>query len=169
MAYDRYSSMSVSWTDSTYMTEPSKSQSTEERDAYFKKELQVWKTRNAFKRIEKVDAPADANIIGSHTIYRRKEDGSAKARIVPWGHRDLARFDLRFDLPCLNPDVFRLTLSVGAEKGWRICQMDAEAAFFQAWGFYREVYVRPPKEANEPTGLWCLLAPEYGLADSGRL
>lgn len=31
------------------------------------------------------------------------------------------------------------------------------------------VYVRPPKEANDPTGLWLLLAPAYGLADSRRL
>lgn len=47
--------------------------------------------------------------------------------------------------------------------------MDAEAAFLQARGFSREVYVRPPKESNDLTVLWLLLAPSYGLADSGRM
>lgn len=166
---DRHSSTSISWSNSSFLTEPRKSLTSEEKVASFNKELKVWKDRGAFKRISKSDAPNDANIIGSHTVYRRKDDGSAKARIVPWGHRDPARHDLRCDLPCLNPDVFRLTLSIAAEKGWRICQMDAEAAFLQARGFSRTVYVRPPKEADDPAGLWLLLAPAYGLSDSGRL
>lgn len=166
---DRHASASVSWASATFVTEPNKSLSTEERTASFNKELQVWKNRKAFKRIGRNDAPAGANVIGSHTVFRRKDDGSAKARIVPWGHRDPARYDLRCDLPCLNPDIFRLTLSIAAEKAWRVCQMDAEAAFLQARGFSRAVYVRPPKESNDPNGLWLLLAPAYGLADSGRL
>lgn len=125
--------------------------------------------RQAYKRVERTQVPYDANILGSHTVYRRKDDGSPKARIVPWRHRDPQRFGLRCDLPCLNPDTFRLIFSISVEKGWQLAQMDAEAAFLQAEGFSREVFVRPAQEANDPTGLWLLLAPAYGLADSGRL
>lgn len=140
-----------------------------ERAKAFKRELDTWVRKAAFERVDKKDVPLDANIIGSHTVYRKKDDGSVKARIVPWVHRDPARFELRCDPPCLNPDIFHLVLSMAAELKWRIAQMDAEAAFLQAQGFSRKIYVRPPKEAGDPDGLWLLLAAAYGLADSGRL
>lgn len=141
----------------------------DERKRAFDKELSVREAKNAFRRVRREEIPTGANIIGSHVVYRRKDSGDAKARIVPWGHRDPARFDLRCDLPCLNPDTFRIVLSIAAEMKWRIAQMDAEAAFLQARGFLREIYVRPPKEAGEPGFMWLLLAAAYGLADSGRL
>lgn len=47
--------------------------------------------------------------------------------------------------------------------------MDAVAAFLQAKGFSRQVYVRPPREANDPTGIWLLLAAAYGLSNGSRL
>lgn len=110
-----------------------------------------------------------ANIIGSHGLYRRKDHGTVKTKIVPWVHRDPARYDLCCDLSCLNPDTCCLILSIGAETGWLIAQMDAEAAFLQVRGFLGQVFVRPPKEASDPHALWLLLAAAYGLDDNGRL
>lgn len=129
----------------------------------------MWITKGAFKRVDRAKVPAWANIIFSHVVYRRKDDGTAKARVVPWVHSDPARFDLRCDLPFLNPDTFRI-LSIAAEMRWRIAQMDAEAcSFLQPRGFLCEIYVGPPKKAGEPGVMWQLLAAAYGLADSGRL
>lgn len=60
--------------------------------------------------------PHDANVIASHVIYKRKEDGSAKARIVPWEHRDRDKGYLRGDAPSVSFEVFILILSIAAEK-----------------------------------------------------
>lgn len=84
---DRHSSTSVSWTNSTFVTEPSKSLSREERESSFNKELKVWQDREAYKWIEKSNAPPNSNVILSHVVYRRKDDGSAKVRTVPLGPR----------------------------------------------------------------------------------
>lgn len=138
------------------------------RDA-FSRELESWKENDAFIRVPYSSIPRDANIIGSHTIFKRKDDRSVKARIVPWGHRDNEREDLRSDSPCVNLDIFRLVLSFAAEFKWTIAQMDVKTAFLQALGFDRKVFVKPPKEANDLSGLWELRAPAYGLVDSGRL
>ena len=91
------------------------------------------------------------------------------ARIVPWGHRDNDRDDLRSDSPCVNLEIFRLVLSISAEYKWTIAQMDIKTAYLQAQGFNRQIFVRPPKEVKDRSGLWKLCAPAYGLVDSGRL
>ena len=69
----------------------------------------------------------------------------------------------------MNLEIFRLILSISAEFKWTIAQMDIKTAFLQAQGFDRTIYVKPPKEANDPSGLWELRAAAYGLVDSGRL
>lgn len=162
--------MRSTWHHVTFMSpEVGDKLSQSERKEAFQKEKAVWEFRNAYERVERSQVPKEANILGSHTVYLRKDNGMPKARIVPWGHRDPAKHDLRCDLPFLNPETFRLILSITVEKKWRLAQMDAEVAFLQAQGFSREVFIHPPKEAGDTTGLWKLLAPAYGLADSGRL
>ncbi len=113
--------------------------------------------------------PDDSNIIGSHTDYRRKMDGRVKARIVPWVHRDTEKYFLRTDAPSMNMEVFRLVVSISVEMQWDICEMDVTAAFLQARGFNRDIFVRPPREEGAQGVLWKLTAAAYGLVDSGRL
>lgn len=113
--------------------------------------------------------PEKENVIGSHVVYKRKLDGSAKARIVPWGHRDKDKDYLRGDAPSVSFDIFRLVLSLCVVFGWVIGQMDVRAAFLQARGFNRRIFVRPPREAAAHGVLWLLTAAAYGLTDSGRL
>lgn len=47
--------------------------------------------------------------------------------------------------------------------------MDVKDAYLQSNGFDREIYVRPPHEANKKGILWNLEATEYKLVESGRL
>lgn len=94
--------------------------------------------------------PNDANVIGSHIIFSRKDDGRHNGRIVPWGHRTIQRYDLRSDSPCVILEVFRLILSLATEHGWTLGQMDIRTAYWKAHGFYRDVFVRSPREANDP-------------------
>eukprot|EP00171_Calliarthron_tuberculosum_P021088 IDg21088t1 len=48
-------------------------------------------------------------------------------------------------------------------------EMDIKAAYLQAQGFERTIYVRPPREEGRSDVLWRLTAAAYGLVDSGRL
>lgn len=140
-----------------------------ERKAAFNKELSSWKQRKALRRVRACEIAPTANIVGSHVVCRRKDYGSAKARIVPWGHRGKDRDFLRGDTPSIDLDIFRLVLSLATDLGWDVEQRDLKTAFLQALGFARKVYVRPPREVQEQGTLWLLLAAAYGLTESGRL
>lgn len=133
-----------------------------ERKTAFGKELSSWKHRNAFRRVRASEIAPTANIVGSHVVYRRKDDGSAKARIVPWGHRDKDKDFLRGDAPSIDLDIFRLVLSLTAELGWDVGQMDVKTSFLQPLRFARIIYVRPLRESKEQGKLWLFLAADYG-------
>jgi len=147
----------------------SKEISEAEKTASYAKELQNWKNMEAFVPISWKDLPKKANIIGSHVVWRRKPDGTVKARICPWGHRDIEKAQLRTDAPCMSEEVFRLIMSLAAEYKWTIGEMDITAAYLQAKGFEREIFVRPPPQEQGNNRIWKLTKAAYGLADSGRL
>ena len=140
-----------------------------EKQTAYRVERKKWADAKAMKIVQQDEVAADANIIGSHTTYLRKPDGQPKARICPWGNHDIEKLNLRTDCPSILMEIFRIVLSICAEKGWDIGSMDAVSAFLQATGFAREVYVLPPKEEQAKGVIWKLLAPAYGLVDSGRL
>lgn len=142
----------------------------DERMEAFDRELAEWDRLDAYDEVEKKAINHEKeNVIGSHVVYKRKLDGSAKARIVPWGHRDKDKDYLRGDAPSVSFDIFRLVLSLCVAFRWVIGQMDVKAAFLQARGFNRRIFVRPPREAAAHGILWLLTAAAYGLTDSGRL
>jgi len=155
----------------TYLNETigSKDISEPEKTASYAKELQNWKNMEAFVPISWKDLPKNANIIGSHVVWRRKPNGTVKARICPWGHRDIEKAQLRTDAPCMSEEVFRLIMSLAAEFKWTIGEMDITAAYLQAKGFERQIYVRPPPQEQGNNHIWKLTKAAYGLADSGRL
>lgn len=140
----------------------------ERREAY-SRERKNWGDMNAMESVSMSSVSKYANIIGSHVRYIRKADGRVKARICPWGNHDVEKHSLRTDAPSMLMEVFRLVISVGVEQHWEIGSMDVRAAFLQADGFSRSIYVRPPREEGQKNVLWKLLAPAYGLVDSGRL
>ncbi len=78
--------------------------------------------------------PANSNTIGSHTDYRRKMDGSLKARIVPWGHRDAEKYFLRTDAPSMNMEVFLLVVSIAVEMKWDILRDGRHGCIFASQG-----------------------------------
>jgi len=155
----------------TYLNETigSKIISESEKTSSYAKEIQNWKNMHAFIPISWKDVPKNANIIGSHVVWRRKSDGTVKARICPWGHRDIEKAQLRTDAPCMSEEVFRLVLSLATEFEWTIAEMDITAAYLQAKGFEREIFVRPPQQETSSNQIWKLTKAAYGLADSGRL
>lgn len=156
---------------STFMTDviTQRQITQEEKVDSYRREIRGWIDKKAFTSIHRSDIPKNSNIIASHVVYRRKSTGVVKARICPWGHRDVEKDYLRSDAPCMNFETFRLVLSIAAEKHWQIGQMDVKAAYLQAQGFNRDIYVKPPKEENDSDRYWKLTAAAYGLTESGRL
>jgi hypothetical protein len=65
----------------------------------------------------------------------------------------------------LTVEVLRIIVSIAVERGWRLGSLDVKAAYLQAMGFNRELYVGPNKEGNEKTHAWRLENPP----DSGIL
>lgn len=63
----------------------------EERSEAFELERQNWLKQNTYEIVSKLSIPKEANVIGSHTDYRRKDNGMLKARIVPWGTETLKK------------------------------------------------------------------------------
>lgn len=110
----------------------------EKRESY-NRELSAWHEMDAMIEVPRSSLPSEANLIGSHVVYRRKPDGTLKARIVPWGHRDVDKSYLRTDAPCMNVEVFRLVISLAVGRKWDLCEMDVKAAFLQADGFKRDI------------------------------
>lgn len=151
------------------LTNEQQSLSKDEKTVAYVTEKSSWINNRAYTLVPKAEVPTAANIIGSHVIYKRKADGTAKARIVPWGHKDNEKELVRGDAPSLNLDIMRILISIAAQKGWGIHKMDVKTAYLQARGFNRTIYVRPPREDNDSANLWKLSAPAYGLTDSGRL
>jgi Reverse transcriptase (RNA-dependent DNA polymerase) len=115
------------------------------------------------------DIPPRSNVISSHVVYKWKTEDALKARIFPHGHKDDEKELLRTDAPTMAVEILRLIVSIAAEKGWKLGSLDVKAAYLQAAGFQREIYVRPPSEEGDNSHVWKLEKHAYGLADSGRL
>jgi Reverse transcriptase (RNA-dependent DNA polymerase) len=76
---------------------------------------------------------------------------------------------MRTDAPTISVEVLRMIVSIAVENQWRIGSLDVKAAYLQATGFNRIIYVRPPKEDEDRNNLCKIEKPAHGLADSGRL
>jgi hypothetical protein len=150
-------------------TSSSKLAQQEEMAESYLQEKENWIRSKAFDLVKISDVPSGANIISSHVIYKWKSETTLKARIVPHGHRDEEKQFLRTDAPTMSVEVLRMIVSIAVENQWRIGSLDVKAAYLQATGFNRIIYVRPPKEDQDRNNLWKLEKPAYGLADSGRL
>ena len=91
-----------------------------------------------------------------------------KARLVIRVFEEENLKDIRKDSPTCCKDNFHLVTSIIASNQWKIHSVDVKSAFLQGKGINRDVYVRPPKEA-ETTKLWKLQTTVYGLYDAPRV
>ena len=90
-----------------------------------------------------------------------------KARLVARGFEDDIE-GVRTDSPTINKESLRLAYIVIAGKKWEIHSLDIKAAFLQGNPVSREVYLKPPREANMKGKLWKLKQCVYGLNDASR-
>ena len=101
------------------------------------------------------------------TTWVLTDKGTEKrARLTARGFQEDATFPT--DSPTVQKHSMRLLLAIAAREGWDICTTDISSAFLQGSEMDREVYVKPPSEANQAGWLWLLKKCLYGLKDASR-
>ncbi len=101
------------------------------------------------------------------TTWVLTEKGTEKrARLTARGFQEDGTFPT--DSPTVQKHSMKLLLAIAATEGWDISTTDITSAFLQGSQMDRDVFVKPPKEANMPNKLWLLNKCLYGLKDASR-
>jgi hypothetical protein len=140
------------------------------------KEIASIKRFGVFEMVNKNQLPQNTRILPTqwvlvikHNITTKQD--MAKARAVVGGHRQLKGTDYKeIYAPTTNPATQRAVLSMAAQKGWHVHQMDVNTAFLHANMDEGEtVFVYPPEGYGDgPDMVWKLKRPLYGLHQAPR-
>ena len=127
------------------------------------KELEKFKDNEVYEEIDDTNQPT----VGVRWVVTKKPNGDVKARLVALGYQEQTS-DIRKDSPTCNRDSIRLLLTIVAHEGWKLRHIDVQTAFLQGKRISRNVYIKPPKEA-ETWKIWKLNKCIYGLVDGPRM
>ena len=72
------------------------------------------------------------------------------------------------DSPTCSTELRRVFLTLIAHFNWTICSLDVKTAFLQVQKIGRDVFLKPPKEADT-LKIWKLNKCVYGLGDAARM
>ena len=136
----------------------------QEIEAAKSKELNNWKDQNVYSEVD----DQGQKCVSVRWVIEPKEDtGKAytKARLVARGFEEDQHF--RTDAPTCGRESLRLTLLIIAGKKWDLKSIDIKSAFLQGHQLERDVYLRPPVDA-QTVKIWKLNKCVYGLADAPR-
>ncbi len=101
------------------------------------------------------------------TTWVLTEKGSeVRARLTARGFQE--ETDFPTDSPTVQKASIRLLAAIAATNKWTIHTTDISSAFLQGSQMDRDVFVKPPKEANQEGKLWKLIKCLYGLKDASR-
>ena len=159
-----YSSSELEELKEIYLTEDYIDKTNEETLKAMKRELNSWKSNDVYVEVENT---GQEYVTGKWVIKPKIIDGkhSVKARYVLRGFEEPNEF--RTDSPmCMKASV-RLLLAIISSCRWKLGSIDFKTAFLQGKPIVREVYMRPPLEANT-NKLWKLKKTVYGLRDAPR-
>ena len=95
-----------------------------------------------------------------------KKGSTTRARLVARGFEE--SLDSFVDSPTIGKCVVRIVLCIAVSHKWTIRSTDIKSAFLQGLPLEREVYIKPPKEAEAGNKLWQLKKCLYGLNDAAR-
>ena len=127
-------------------------------------ELEKFKKNNVYEEVR----DQDQSTVGVRWVLsKNSKTGKAKARLVALGYQENSK-EIRKDSPTCNKDTIRSLLMLVSTNNWKIRHIDVQAAFLQGKAITREVFIRPPVEA-ETTYLWKLKKCIYGLVDGPRM
>ena len=129
------------------------------------KEILNWQTMKVYDEVDN----EGQNYISVRWVLTEKEVNNEKvrkARLVARGYEEL--LDTRTDSPTINKESQRVALSIISSQGWDVNTLDVKAAFLHSDALDRDIFLKPPKEANCPGKLWKLKRCVYGLKDASR-
>lgn len=129
------------------------------------KELESWKRNGVYVEHKNIGQKC----ISTRWICNLKDtpDGTIhKARLVARGFEEIDKENLPKDSPTCGSDSLRLVLAVLAQRQWQTHTMDIKTAFLQGAEIEREIFVKPPPEANCKDVVWKLRKCVYGLSDA---
>ena len=131
-------------------------------------ELDNWKTNNVYQRVKN----RGQRVVSSRWVYAKKDipgtnDIRIKARLVCRGYEEDSSL-LRTDSPTCTKESMRLVSCTAMSYGWECKSLDVRSAFLQGFPIEREIYMKPPPDADEPDILWKLCRCPYGLNDAPR-
>ena len=128
------------------------------------RELQQWSEKGVYKETEY----KGQKLVGLKWVIKPKIINGipdTKARLVAKGFQE--NDDFRRDSPTCSKASIRFCLTMIATMKWTLQSIDISGAFLQSDQIDREVYVKPPKEA-QTSKIWHLRKPIYGLKDASR-
>ena len=130
------------------------------------KELNSWKKLNVY---DEVKDEGQGRISVRWVLTEKEVDNNKikKARLVARGYEELNE-DIPTDSPTCNKESIRIVLAVIASMKWNVNLLDIATAFLQGKNLDRNIYLKPPKQANSPGVLWKLNKCVYGLDDASR-
>ena len=148
---------------------PAKDYDMPEVKAAVERELLKYKSFDAFKE---VNDNGQKSIPTRWVVTEQADSGKDelfKARLCMRGDLEYGKESIRSDAPTASKEAIKLTLAIAANEGFTVKSGDIKSAYLQGEAMNRDIYVRPPKEANVHGKLWLLLQGAYGIVDGGRL
>ena len=137
----------------------------EEEATCVQAKLQELQKLKAFSTYESVPNKGQTTI-STRWILSRKGD-EVKARLVARGFED--QEIMRKDAPTVGKSMMRTMIAIAATNSWSVKTTDIKSAFLQGRDMEREVYIKPPKEADVENGMiWKLKKCLYGLNEAAR-
>merc|ERR1712030_28250 len=125
---------------------------------------------NKYEVFEEVEDCGQERITSRWVITKKEQaDGQKseyKGRLVTRVFQETS--PPQSDSPTMRRESLKLFLAVAANEGFSLRSVDIRAAFLQAKGLEREVFMLPPKDVQKPGILWRLRKPLYGLNDASR-
>lgn len=136
-----------------------------EEEACVQAKLDELQKLKAFSTYESVPNKGQTTI-STRWVLSRKGD-EVKARLVARGFED--QEIMRKDAPTVGKSMMRTMIAIAATNSWSVKTTDIKSAFLQGRDMEREVYIKPPKEADVENGMiWKLKKCLYGLNEAAR-
>ena len=134
---------------------------TEEGMQAMKDELQKLKDFETYTEV-----PDKGQTAITTTWVLTEKEGTIRARLTARGYEEDS--NIRSDSPTVQSTSLRLLLAIAATNTWNICCTDIKSAFLQGKVLERQVFIKPPREAEAKGTLWKLNKCLYGLTDASR-
>ena len=133
-----------------------------------KTELQSMVNKKVWRTVKKIDIPTDKKLIGCRWVFKLKDNGIFRARLVALGYSQRPGVDFTdYYAPVVNDTTMKIVILMSLTFGFSTEQTDIETAFLYG-DLDEEVYMKlPPGFDQEGQGEAVLLQKSiYGLVQA---